>query len=174
MGQAGLQAVARCGCLEVLHGLLGAGVETAHVLVQANRDGALVLVEELLELRFEDGARQVVLRLDVRLVAQLEHRQGVDVVGEAALGAGERQALVVLARYLAGGAPLALGPVAHDLHAGLAADDQARGAVPVAARGVGVDVATQLLQGGEDFDHPVAGEGGLVLFDEGFVIALRP
>ena len=106
-------------------------------------------------------------------VAQLEHHQRVDVVVEGFLRAGERQALVVLARHLAGGGELALRPVAHDLHPGLAVDHHRRGGAPFATGGVGIDVAAELLQRGEHLDHLRSGEGRLVLFDEGLAIAFR-
>jgi len=74
----------------------------------------------------------------------------------------ERQALVVLASHLVGGGELALGPVAHDLHAGLAVDDHASGTVPFAPGRVGVDVVAQLLQCGEGLNHLVAGQGVVI------------
>jgi hypothetical protein len=55
----------------------------------------------------------------------------------------------VLARHLAGGDELALGPVAHDLHAGLALDDHGGGQVPVAAGGVLVGVGLDALEGAQ-------------------------
>ena len=75
-----------------------------------------------------------------------------------ALRAREADADEVRARLLAGLEELALGPVAHELHAGLAFDDHGGGEVPVAAGEVVVDIGTQLGHAVEGFVHLVAAE----------------
>ncbi len=59
--------------------------------------------------------------LIVGLVLQLEHGEAVDVEGEGLGVPGRPAHSDVLARRLAGGDEFALGPVAHQLHAGFAA-----------------------------------------------------
>ena len=59
----------------------------------------------------------------------------------------EHGAAIVLARRQARGGELALRPVAHELHAGLALDHQTGGIVPVAAGTARIDVAAQPLIG---------------------------
>ncbi len=112
------------------------------------------------------------LRRDIALVLELEHGNGVDVVGVAASGSGHGYALVILTGHLAGGGPLALRPVTHDLHAGLAVDHLGSGEVPVATRTVVVHVTGQLLQRGEHLGHLRAGKGRLVILDERLVVAI--
>ncbi len=75
-----------------------------------------------------------------------------------ALRAREAHADEIGARLLAGLEELALGPVAHDLHAGLVLDDHGRGEVPVAAGEVVVDIGAQLRHAVEGFLHLVAAE----------------
>ena len=70
--------------------------------------------------------------------------------------------------------PLALGPVAHDLHAGLAVDHHGGGEVPVAAGEVRVDHAADRAQLVERLDHGVAAQGLLVELDEGLLVEFGP
>ena len=107
-------------------------------------------------------------------LAHLHHAEGVAVEGHRPLRAGIAEAQEVGARHLAGVDELALGPVAHDLHAGLAVDDHGGGEVPVAAGEVRVDQAADRAQLVERLDHGRAGQGLLVELDEGLLVELGP
>ena len=104
------------------------------------------------------------------VVADLEHHELVGVEGDGALRAREADADEVRARLLAGLEEFALGPVAHDLHAGLALDDHGGGQVPVAAGEVVVDIGAQLGHAVEGFLHLVAAERRRIEVDEGRLV----
>ena len=139
--------------------------------VGARRHRALHHVEGRLECRRHDRRGQLDLR-GPAVVADLEHDELVGVEGHVALRAGEAEAEEVRARLLAGVEELALGPVAHDLHAGLALDHHGGGQVPVAAGEVGVDIAAQLRHVVEHLLHRVGAERRRVEIDHRLLVEL--
>ena len=102
--------------------------------IEPHRDRALLLRERDLRVglqhaRWRAAAAPWSWRRSFRL-REGEHVAAHD-IGDAVIR--QHGAAIVLARRLARGDELALGPVAHDLHAGLALDHQAGRVVPVAA-----------------------------------------
>ena len=102
-----------------------------------------------------------------------EHGKRIDVEGVGLVRARRGHAQVVLARHLAGGRELALGPVAHELEAGLVVDDHGGGQVPVAACRILVDVGLHLAQGVEHLEHGRAGQFLLVQLEDGLLVEFR-
>ncbi len=177
MRHAWLQAAGLGVRQEVFGSGLRAGIEAelVHVVqhVVAHRDRAFVDAEDFLEVLTQHDFGDVLLTGRSACVLLLEHGQRVDVVGERLVGARERYALVVLAGDFLGGGPFGLGPVTHDLHAGLAVDDLGRFEVPVLAFAVRVHVGRDFLQLGERLDHFRAGQRFVVEIDQGFLVAIH-
>ncbi|AEK61275.1 conserved hypothetical protein [Collimonas fungivorans Ter331] len=165
-----LQRAGFAGCGHVVHRLDGAAVELGARDVRADRDRTLVQVEHFLEFRAHDGGGQGQLSFLRIRILDLEHGDRIDVVGVRLGGAWSWCAQEVLAWLLAGSGEFALGPVAHELHAGLAVDDHCSRQVPVAARSVLVDVALDLAQRIEGLDHGRAGQGGRIELDQRLVV----
>ncbi len=176
MRHAWLQAASLGVGQEVLGGGLGAGIKAVgfhlgqHVVT--HRDRALVDAEHLLEVFTQHHFGDVLLARGSAFVFLLEHRQGVDVVGEGFISARERYALIILAGDFLGRSPFGLGPVTHDLHAGLAVDDLASLQVPVLALAVDVHVGRDFLQFSEGLDHFRAGQCAVIQVDQGFLVAI--
>jgi hypothetical protein len=99
--------------------------------MQSHRHRALLQVKVDLRFGAEHDRRQFLLGR--RLVRVLEHGEveGVAADRDQLVDAEAGKAGIVLARDLSGDLELALGPVAHDLAAGLTGDDEIGGLVPV-------------------------------------------
>ena len=158
---------------QVLHALLAAIVEGGIGDVGPCRDRAFHHVEGRLELRILDCRSHLELRL-LTVGTHFEHHELVGVEGHNTLRAWEANAHEIRARLLAGLDELALRPIAHDLHAGLAFDDHRRGQIPVTTGEVVVDIGSQLRHAIEHLLHGVGAERFGIKIDHRLLVEIGP
>ena len=108
---------------------LVAGVELVGRHVDADRARSLEGGELGVDLRIDHDRGELLLRLQRRFVDAAQDAEGIDRHRQR-LGAGDIDAAKVVAELLVVGAPLALHPVAVDLHQRVAGDDGVGGVVP--------------------------------------------